>query len=121
MSIKLKLKGRGRPATGRDSILGLRAPDELRERIDAWAAKQADQPGRSEAIRRLIELALSTASTSMRPGSRRSHAKSAELANVAIEGRTDPLATRQERASRTRQLLKGPKEFRDIRKDHPDE
>jgi hypothetical protein len=26
--------------------------------VDAWAAKQADEPGRSEAIRRLVEIGL---------------------------------------------------------------
>jgi hypothetical protein len=26
--------------------------------VDAWAVKQSDQPGRSEAIRRLVEIGL---------------------------------------------------------------
>jgi hypothetical protein len=26
--------------------------------VDAWAASQADEPGRSEAIRRLVEIGL---------------------------------------------------------------
>jgi len=30
----------------------------LRATVDNWADKQADQPGRSEAIRRLVELGL---------------------------------------------------------------
>jgi hypothetical protein len=30
----------------------------LERRIDAWASKQRDRPGRPEAIRRLIEVAL---------------------------------------------------------------
>jgi hypothetical protein len=33
-------------------------PDALAVQIDAWALAQADGPGRSEAIRRLIELGL---------------------------------------------------------------
>jgi metal-responsive CopG/Arc/MetJ family transcriptional regulator len=28
------------------------------EKLDAWASAQADKPGRSEAIRRLVELGL---------------------------------------------------------------
>jgi hypothetical protein len=30
----------------------------MERRIDAWALKQPDKPGRPEAIRRLIEVAL---------------------------------------------------------------
>jgi hypothetical protein len=32
--------------------------DEFIANVDAWAASQTDQPGRSEAIRRLVELGL---------------------------------------------------------------
>jgi hypothetical protein len=32
--------------------------DEFLARVDAWAAKQPDQPGRAEAIRRLVDIAL---------------------------------------------------------------
>src|ERR1700738_4740168 len=49
---------RGRPATGRDPVTAIRLSIELRESVDAWAAKQPGAPGRSEAIRRLIELGL---------------------------------------------------------------
>jgi hypothetical protein len=31
---------------------------QLRADVDAWAAEQDDEPGRSEAIRRLVELGL---------------------------------------------------------------
>ncbi len=57
-SIPVLPKKRGRPATGQDPLLNFRAPPELTERIDAWAAKQKDAPSRSEAIRRLLEKAL---------------------------------------------------------------
>jgi hypothetical protein len=30
----------------------------MRENVDTWASKQQDVPGRSEAIRRLVELGL---------------------------------------------------------------
>jgi hypothetical protein len=120
MSKPVKLKRRGRPATGRDPILGLRPPNELRGRIDAWAAKQADKPRRSEAIRRLVELGLAASPVSMGPVSRRTRAKAVDLAKEAIERRADPSATHEERESRKRRLIKGPKEFRGIRKDRPD-
>jgi hypothetical protein len=53
-----KKRGRGRPRTGIGKPVGLRLYPELEQRIDAWASKQPDSPGRPEAIRRLIELAL---------------------------------------------------------------
>jgi hypothetical protein len=48
----------GRPATGRDPVRTMRLSDEFIAKVDAWAAKQEDEPGRSEAIRRLVEIAL---------------------------------------------------------------
>jgi hypothetical protein len=55
-----KKRGRGRPRTGIGKPVGLRLYPGLEQRIDAWASKQPDRPGRPEAIRRLIEVALST-------------------------------------------------------------
>ena len=51
-------KGRGRPATGRDPVTAIRLSNELRETVDRWAASQDDEPSRSEAIRRLVLIAL---------------------------------------------------------------
>lgn len=53
-----KKRGRGRPRTGIGKPVGLRLYPDLEKRIDAWALKQPDKPGRPEAIRRLIEFAL---------------------------------------------------------------
>jgi metal-responsive CopG/Arc/MetJ family transcriptional regulator len=39
-------------------VTAIRLSPELRAAIDAWAKKQEDKPGRSEAIRRLVEQAL---------------------------------------------------------------
>jgi hypothetical protein len=55
-----KKRGRGRPPTGIGKPVGLRLYPELERRVDNWASKQPDKPGRPEAIRRLIELALDT-------------------------------------------------------------
>jgi hypothetical protein len=57
-SIVVLPKRRGRPATGRDPVTAIRLSEDLRAAIDAWARKQDDKPGRSEAIRRLVERAL---------------------------------------------------------------
>jgi len=51
-------KRRGRPATGQGLQIGTRWPDETVVTIDAWASAQDDEPSRSEAIRRLVELGL---------------------------------------------------------------
>jgi hypothetical protein len=50
--------GAGRPATGKDPVRTMRLSDEFIAKVDAWAATQEDEPGRSEAIRRLVELGL---------------------------------------------------------------
>ena len=51
-------KRRGRPATGKDPTRTMRLSDEFIAKVDTWAASQTDGPGRSEAIRRLVELGL---------------------------------------------------------------
>jgi hypothetical protein len=57
-----KKRGRGRPKTGIGKPVGLRLYPELERRVDQWASNQADKPGRPEAIRRLIEIALTAKS-----------------------------------------------------------
>jgi hypothetical protein len=39
-------------------VTAIRLSPEIKEDVDAWAAQQEDAPGRSEAIRRLVELGL---------------------------------------------------------------
>jgi hypothetical protein len=53
-----KRPGVGRPATGRDPARTFRLSNDFIASVDAWAAKQPDEPGRSEAIRRLVEIGL---------------------------------------------------------------
>jgi hypothetical protein len=48
----------GRPATGTDPVRAIRLSDDFLAKVDTWAANQDDEPGRSEAIRRLVELGL---------------------------------------------------------------
>ena len=57
--------------------------------------------------------------TDYKARTRNRRAKAAEMAGEAINGRADQSATEEERDSRKRRLLKGPAEFRDLRRDHP--
>jgi len=49
---------RGRPATGKAPMVGVRMTDEFQDAIKAWAKKQSDHPPLAAAIRRLVELGL---------------------------------------------------------------
>lgn len=57
-SIKEIPKKRGRPATGKDPMVGARFPPELLAAVDAWGAASEQPMTRAEAIRRLVELGL---------------------------------------------------------------
>jgi hypothetical protein len=46
------------PGKIQDRILQMRVSDDFIEAVEKWAARQPDKPGRSEAIRRLVELGL---------------------------------------------------------------
>ena len=45
--------------------------------------------------------------------------KAAEMAGEAIDQHTDRSASSEEQESRKQRLLKGPAEFRELRRDHP--
>jgi len=85
-------KGRGRPATGRDPVTAIRLSAELRATVDKWAAKQDDTPGRSEAIRRLVELGLKAKEIVGMVGKRRpgrfNWKNERELIAMAVSGAT---------------------------------
>jgi hypothetical protein len=57
-SITVHQKPRGRPATGRDPAVTIRLPEDVLASVEHWAMSQKDQPPRSQAIRRLVELGL---------------------------------------------------------------
>jgi hypothetical protein len=44
------------PVTG--ELVGVRIQPDIAKQLDDWRREQADIPGRAEAIRRLVELAL---------------------------------------------------------------
>lgn len=111
---KRSTRKRGRPATRRDPVTAIRLSAELREVIDHWAARQPDKPTRSEAIRRLLEVGLA----GFKQAGRRSQtAKALRMAAREIGSLVDKSATPEERIKRKRRLLKGPREYREIRKD----
>jgi hypothetical protein len=82
--------------------------------IDAWRAKQEDKPSRADAIRRMVQIALT--SSKPKPEAR----KASELAARAVERVVDKSVSVKEQRRRKRALIKGPEEFRDIRGDLPD-
>jgi hypothetical protein len=57
-SIPVVRKKRGRPPTGQDPVTAVRLSPLLKSQIEHWANQQPDKPSRSEAIRRLVKLAL---------------------------------------------------------------
>ena len=110
----------GRPkTTGLGTGIMVRGHEDFLRPLDAWIAKQKDQPSRPEAIRRLVELGL-TIKTTTKPVSNPSRKlRAQELATKAIEKIIDPSAPPVERAERRRRLTKGPSEFREDRVDLP--
>jgi hypothetical protein len=88
----------------------------MRAKLDAWAAQQPDQPGRSEAIRRLVELGL-TVKTKGHQSKEGQKKRAREMAGTAIDDMTDTAASPDDQASRKRRLLKGAEEFQDARID----
>jgi Arc/MetJ-type ribon-helix-helix transcriptional regulator len=105
----------GRSPTGRDPISAIGLPHKLTAAIDKWAEENG-VTSRSEAIRRLLELGL-TAQQPLRRRNLEAASKALELAAQQIDKLIDPSTPDEERRTRKQRLLKGPKEFRDIRGD----
>ena len=113
-SKKALRKKPGRAATRQDSVTTVRLPPELKSKIGAWANRQDDRPALPAAIRRLLEKALASTSATRRL-SKGAARKATEMAAREIDRVLgDQPATGEERASRKRRLLAGPKEFRGI-------
>jgi hypothetical protein len=108
-------KRRGRPATGKDPLTALRLPPELTRAIEAWAAQQDDEPNRSEAIRRLVELGLTVKQPTAL--SSKTAARAADLAAKVIDKSIAPGTPPEERETRKRKLMQGPSSLRGDRKD----
>ncbi|RXT49175.1 hypothetical protein B5V03_15095 [Bradyrhizobium betae] len=100
----------------------VRLTRELLDQVDAWALRQKRRPNRSEAIQLLVKTALDgLRDRSIRQAPKSKHESSRirakELASDAIDGMGDADATSEDRASRKGKLMKGPEEFRNVRRD----
>ena len=83
--------------------------------VETWAADQDDEPNRSEAIRRLVELGL----TVPKQTSRARAAKARAVAGKQLDDLVDASASADQQATRKRRLLSGPEEFQSVRIDRP--
>jgi hypothetical protein len=106
----------GRPRTGITPLMGFRADAATRAAIVKWAEYQPDKPSLSEAIRRLVEIAL-TSSSGVRPKSESQRQRARSMAGDTIDKMADSTASSDEQADRKRQLVKGPEEFQKVRRD----
>jgi hypothetical protein len=116
-SVTVRRKKRGPPAAAKGTLIGLRLEPGALARVDRWAASQRDDPSRSEAIRRLVELGLASAQRAR--ARTKTAAKAAEMASEEIDRLGDLSATDEERRLRKRRLIRGPKEFQDLRRNRP--
>ena len=101
-SIKVKPKKRGRPATGKDPLMGFRASPEMRASVVQWAENEPDQPTLSEAIRRLVEMSLKSVGAPKPERNVARSSRAAELAAKVIDKLGDPAASTEERDERRR-------------------
>ena len=107
-------KKRGPPATGKGEPILVRLQPAKLAALDAWIARQDTQLSRPEAIRRLLEQALAV-SQPVKSRTQKARSKALGLASSQLDRLLDPSAPDEERQRRKRRLLKGPKEFREMR------
>jgi hypothetical protein len=116
--ITQKKKRRGPPPTGKGELIGVRLQPPQLAALDQWIARQEIPRTRPEAIRHLMDLAISI-SAGHRPASKAKADKAAEFASHAIERASDKSQSTEEQKARKRKLISGPSEFRGIRRDQP--
>ena len=107
-------KKRGPPATGKGEPILVRLQPAQLAALDAWIARQDAQLSRPEAIRRLLEHGLAV-SQPVKSRTQKARSTALDLASTQLDRLLDPSAPDEERQRRKRRLLKGPKEFRDMR------
>ena len=106
------------PGSGRDAISAVKLSERLTADVDAWA--EAHDTVRSDAIRQLVELGLSAASSAAALSSAlRDRVAIEDLAVQQIDHLLDPSLPTVERERRVRGLTEGPPEFYDERIDLP--
>jgi hypothetical protein len=109
---------RGSPATSVGTPVNVRCSDEFLAALDAWRRRQADLLSRSGAIRRLVEEALKQ-ELPWQAGPHKGASTAHAMAAKELDRLGDTSATDAERQNRKRRILKGPPEFRAMRKDLP--
>ena len=108
------------PKAGETEIT-IRLSRNLLGRIDGWIVSQGKAVSRSKAILHLAERGLGSAAVSSKGGkSVRGAKQAAGMASDMIDYLGDQSATVEDREQRKRRLVKGPSEFREMRKTRGD-
>ena len=126
---KVRLSGKkrtGRPLVGSTPVMVRLPPDQLAD-LDRWIRDiarrmRAEPTGRPEAIRDILQNHFDSQrqhwsredAQKAKPSSARD--KSADMAGRTIDTIDDQSVSAHDRAKRKRRLLKGPQEFREMRK-----
>jgi hypothetical protein len=113
-----KKVGRPKKKGGVHPVSAVRLAPEISIAVDDWASKQPDRPGRSEAIRRLVEIGLTVKKKSSPTNQMRAD-RASDLAAEALASLSVGAPDTAEQADRRRRLTKGPLEFREARVDLP--
>src|ERR687898_699781 len=114
---RAKKQSRGRPRVDATPV-NVRIPPDQLAGLDKWIQKSRDHPSRPEAIRQLLEHALANTASTLGTRSKEATVKASTLARRELERAIpDDASPPEEQERRKRRLLKGPKEFRDIRND----
>ena len=98
------------------NTVAVRCPEALLIKLDEWRRGQPDAPTRAIALCRIAEHALAS-TTAARERSHRSKRKAADMAAGVIDHLGDRTTSVKRRAKRKRNLIQGPQEFREIRRD----
>jgi hypothetical protein len=106
------------PPTGKGELLGVRIHPPQLAALDTWIGQQPDKLSRPEAVRRLVEQAL-IQSSDQGGTTEQTAQKALELAARAADRLVDKSISVEQQEHRKRALIKGPKEFREIREDLP--
>jgi hypothetical protein len=115
---KRNLGNMTRPGGSRDAINAVKMSERLTADVDAWA--EAHDTIRSDAIRQLVELGLSTTPSADSLGSaRRNPVEIEDWAVKQIDQLLDPSLPITERERRIRRLTEGRPEFSGERIDLP--
>jgi hypothetical protein len=97
-------------------VVGLRCHGPFLAAVDRWRERVDNKLSRPAAIMRLAEIGLAGAKPAGRTNPKIA-AKASEMAAQTLDRLTDQSASTEERSRRKRRLLKGPREFRGMRRD----